>query len=91
MDFVSGLPKTRRKHDMIWVIMDRFTKSAHFLPIHKKATLEEMAKLYVNEIVCVHEISMSIISDRDPHFTARFWKKQQALGTQLKFSSAFHH
>ena len=91
MDFVSGLPKTRRKHDTIWVIVDRFTKSAHFLPIHKKTTLEEMAKLYVNEIVCLHGVPVSIISDRDPHFTARFWKSlQHELGMQLKFSSAFH-
>ena len=91
MDFVSGLPKTRRKHDTIWVIVDRFTKSAHFLLIHKKTTLEEMAKFYVNEIVCLHGVPVSIISDRDPHFTARFWKNlQHELGTQLKFTSAFH-
>ena len=71
--------------------MDRFPKSTHFLPIHKKTTLEEMAKLYANEIVCLHEVSVSIILDRDSHFTARFWKSlQHELGTQLKFSSAFH-
>ena len=91
MDFLTGLPMTRRKHDTIWVIVDRFTKSAHFLPINKKTSLEELAKQYIAEIVCLHGIPLSIISDRDSRFTARFWKSlQQALGTQLKLSSAFH-
>ena len=91
MDFVMGLPKTRKKHDAIWVIVDRLTKSAHFLAITKTQSLEDLAQLYIKEIVRLHGIPLSIISDRDPRFTARFWKSlQAAMGTQLKFSSAYH-
>jgi ribonuclease HI len=72
MDFVTGLPKTRKKHDMIWVIIDRLTKSAHFLAIHKTQSLEELTRLYIDEIIRLHGIPVSIISDRDSRFTARF-------------------
>ena len=91
MDFIVGLPKTRKQHDAIWVIIDRLTKSAHFLPIRISQSLESLADLYIREIVRLHGIPISIISDRDPRFTSRFWNQlQQALGTKLKFSSAFH-
>ena len=72
MDFVSGLPRTRAGFDAIWVIVDRLTKSAHFLPIRMTYTLEELARLYIKEIVRLHGVPATIISDRDPHFTSRF-------------------
>ena len=91
MDFVVGLPRTRRKHDAIWVIVDRLTKSAHFLPIRISQPLESLADLYIREIVRLHGVPTSIISDRDPRFTSRLWGQlQSALGTKLKFSIAFH-
>ena len=91
MDFVTALPKTRKNNDSIWVIVDRFTKSAHFLAIRTNQSSEELAKIYIREIVKLHGVPISIISDRDSRFTARVWRSlQEALGTQLKFSSAFH-
>ena len=91
MDFVTGLPLTPKKHDAIWVIVDRLTKSAHFLAMSKKTSLEDLAKMFVAKIVRLHGAPESITSDRDPRFTARFWRSlQQAMGTELRFSSAFH-
>ena len=90
MDFVSGFPLTQKKHDAIWVIVDRLTKSAHFLPIRLDYSMDRLADLYVNEIVKLHGILM-IVSDRNPRFTSRFWKElQSAFGTRLNFSTAFH-
>ena len=68
----SGFPLTQRKHDAIWVIVDRLTKSAHFLPIRLDYSMDRLADLYVNEIVRLHGIPISIVSDRDPWFTSRF-------------------
>ena len=91
MDFVVGLPLTGRKHDSVWVLVDRLTKSAHFLPVRTDYSLDKLADLYIKEIVRLHGIPISIISDRDPRFTSRFWGKlQEALGTRLNFSIAFH-
>ena len=91
MDFVVGLPLTRRKHDSVWVVVDRLTKSAHYLPVRTDYSLDKLAELYIKEIVRLHGIPISIISDRDPRFTSRFWGKlQEALGTRLNFSTAFH-
>ncbi|XP_043809086.1 uncharacterized protein LOC110606254 [Manihot esculenta] len=91
MDFVVGLPLTPRKKDAIWVIVDRLTKSAHFLLVRTDYSLEKYAELYINEIVRLHGVPLSIISDRDPRFTFRFREKlHEALGTKLKFSIAFH-
>ena len=91
MDFVIGLPKTSRKNDAVWVIVDRLTKSAHFLPIKWGITLEQLARKYIDEIVRLHGVPLSIVSDRDPRFTSRFWESlQAALGTKLSFSTAFH-
>ncbi|KAL5740018.1 hypothetical protein ACOSQ2_029198 [Xanthoceras sorbifolium] len=78
-------------HDAVWVIVDRLTKSAHFLPVRTDYSLDRLAELYIREIVRLHGVPVSIISDRDPRFTSRFWKKfQEALGTRLSFSTAFH-
>ncbi|KAL2232344.1 UNVERIFIED_CONTAM: Transposon Tf2-11 polyprotein [Sesamum indicum] len=91
MDFFIGLPRTFRRHDAIWVIVDRLTKSAHFLPIYQNDSLDKLAELYVSEIVRLHGIPTSIVSDRDPRFTSHFWGSlQTALGTKLHFSTAFH-
>ncbi|CAN6487123.1 unnamed protein product [Victoria cruziana] len=91
MDFVMGLPRTQRRHDAIWVIVGRLSKSAHFLAIRATIPLESLAYLYISEIVILHSIPRAIVSDRDPRFTSKFWKAfQKALGTQLKMSSAFH-
>ena len=82
MDFVTGLPRTQRQHDAIWVIVDRLTKSAHFLPVNVEDSLEKLAQLYVDEIVRLHGVPVSIVSNRDPRFTSRFWPSlQTALGT----------
>ena len=91
MDFVVGLPLTGRKHDSVWVVVDRLTKSAHFLSVRTDYSLDKLAELYIKEIVRLHGIPISIISDRDPRFTSRFWGKlQEAMGTRLNFSTAFH-
>ena len=75
MDFVVGLPLTGRRHDSVWVIVDRLTKSAHFLPVRTDYSLDKLAELYIKEIVWFHGIPVSIISDQDPRFTSRFWGK----------------
>ena len=91
MDFVQGLPRTSSGHDCIWVIVDRLTKSAHFLAIKSTYPLERLAREYIGEIVRLHGVPSSIVSDRDPRFTSRFWKSLQgALGTRLRFSTAYH-
>ena len=77
MDFVVGLPLTWRKHDSVWVVVDRLTKLAHFLPVRTDYSLNKLIKLYIKEIVRLHGIPVSIISDRDPRFTLRFWVKLQ--------------
>ncbi|KAJ0603514.1 putative nucleotidyltransferase, Ribonuclease H [Helianthus annuus] len=91
MDFVTGLPRTSRGHDMIWVIVDRLTKSAHFLPIREKDSTSKLAEIYLNEIVARHGVPTSIISDRDGRFVSRIWKSfQESLGSRLDLSTAFH-
>nr|GFC59505.1 retrotransposon protein, putative, Ty3-gypsy subclass [Tanacetum cinerariifolium] len=91
MDFVTGLPQTRRRHDAIWVVVDRLTKSAHFLSIRKDYSVSRLAKIFQQEIVRLHGTPSAIVSDRDPRFASRFWKGlQKAWGSRLKFSTAFH-
>jgi len=91
MDFVGGLPRTQKGHDSIWVIVDRLTKSAHFLPVKFTYKVSQYAELFISEIVKLHGVLVSIVSDRDPIFTSHFWKAfQQALGTRLKMSTSHH-
>ena len=91
MDFVSGLPQIMRGHDAIWVIVDRLTKTTHFLPVKKTFSLNQLATLYVTEIVRLHGVPSNIMSDRDSIFISHFWRAlQEALGTQLLFSTAYH-
>nr|GEZ40760.1 putative reverse transcriptase domain-containing protein [Tanacetum cinerariifolium] len=91
MDFVTGLPRTPSGYDSIWVIVDRLTKSAYFLPKKKIDSIEKLAELYLKEIVCKHGVPVSVISNRDSLFTSRFWVSlQKALGTQLDLSITYH-
>ena len=91
MNFVTGFPTTRNKKDAVWVIVDRLTKSAHFLPIKKGDGVDEIVKVYVNEIVRLHGVPASIVSDRDPRFTSYFWSAfQKALGTRVNMSTSYH-
>ena len=91
MDFVIGLPVHLEKHDDVWVIIDRLTKSAHFMPIQQSDSLDELAKLYVFRIVRLHGVPISIVSDKDLRFTSHFSKTlQKAMGIKLHFSTAFH-
>ncbi|GJU29178.1 putative reverse transcriptase domain-containing protein [Tanacetum coccineum] len=91
MDFVTKLPRTSSGHDVIWVIVDRLTKSTHFLPIREDYKMDRLARLYLKEIVTRHGVSISIVSDRDSRFTSRFWQSmQEALGTRLDMMYGVH-
>ncbi|GKD50758.1 putative reverse transcriptase domain-containing protein, partial [Tanacetum coccineum] len=91
MDFVTKLPKTLSGQDTIWVIVDRLTKSAHFLPMKETDSMEKLTRQYLKEVVSRHGVPISIISDRDSKFTSHFWKLlNKALGTQLDMSTAYH-
>ncbi|GJT37793.1 putative reverse transcriptase domain-containing protein [Tanacetum coccineum] len=91
MDFVTKLPRTQSGNDTIWVIVDRLTKSAHFLPMRETDPMDKLAKLYLKEVVTRHGIPVSIICDRDPRFTSNFWRSfQKAMGTRLDMSMAYH-
>ncbi|KAK8501443.1 hypothetical protein V6N12_016921 [Hibiscus sabdariffa] len=74
MDFVSGLPVTPQKNDAVWVIVDRLTKSAHFIPIRVDMNSDILAEIYIREVIRLHGVPTSIVSDQDPKFTSRFWK-----------------
>ncbi|GKA78460.1 putative reverse transcriptase domain-containing protein [Tanacetum coccineum] len=91
MDFITKLPKTSNGHDTIWFIVDCLTKSAHFTPTRETDSMETLTRLYIKEIISRHGVPISIILDRDGHFTSRFWQSlQSALGTQLDMSTAYH-
>ncbi|GJY93168.1 putative reverse transcriptase domain-containing protein [Tanacetum coccineum] len=91
MDFITKLPRTPSGYDSIWVIIDRLTKSAHFIPMNEKYKMEKLTRLYLKEVVCRHGVPVSIISDRDPRFASRFWRSlQKYLGTNLDMSTAYH-
>jgi len=91
MDFVVGLPRSPRENNAIWVIVDRLTKSAHFIPFRVRQTTKALAKKYMQEIVRLHGVPVSIVSDRDTRFVSRFWDSlQRSLGSKLKFSMRFH-
>ncbi|GKA40621.1 zf-CCHC domain-containing protein [Tanacetum coccineum] len=91
MDFVTKLPKMANGYDTIWVIVDRLTKSAHFLPMRENDPMERLMKLYMKEVVTRHGVPVSIISDRDGRFTSLFWQAlHKALGTRLDMSMTYH-
>ncbi|GJV84535.1 putative reverse transcriptase domain-containing protein [Tanacetum coccineum] len=92
MDFITKLPKTSSGHDTIWVIVDRLTKSAHFIPTRVTDSMETLTRSYIKEIVSRHGVPISIISDRDNHFTSRFWQSMQnVLGTLLDMRPEIIH
>ena len=91
MDFVNGFPTTRNKKDAVWVVVDHLTKSAHFLAIKKSDVVDQIVRIYIDEIVRLHGVPASIVSDREPRFTSNFWKAfQKALGTRVNMSTAYH-
>jgi hypothetical protein len=91
MDFIVGLPQTRDGYDLIWVIVDRLTKVAHFIPVKTTYTGAKLAELYMSRIVCLHGVPKKIVSDRGTQFTSHFWGKlHESLDTKLNFSSAYH-
>nr|ABF95989.1 retrotransposon protein, putative, Ty3-gypsy subclass, expressed [Oryza sativa Japonica Group] len=91
MDFITGLPRTSAGHDSIWVVVDRLTKVAHFIPVKTTYTGHKLAELYMARVVCLHGVPKKIVSDRGSQFTSKFWQKLQSeLGTRLNFSTAYH-
>jgi hypothetical protein len=91
MDFIVGLPHTSRGYNSIWVILDRLTKSAHFIPISTTQRVRQYVELYLSHIVRYHGIPKTIISDRGSIFVARFWEQlHECLGTHLIQSSTYH-
>jgi hypothetical protein len=91
MDFIVGLPRTRVGYDSIWVVVDRLTKSAHFIPVKTNYISAVLAELYMSRIVCLHGVPKKIVSDRGTQFTSHFWQQlHEALGTHPNFSSAYH-
>nr|ABA97503.2 retrotransposon protein, putative, Ty3-gypsy subclass [Oryza sativa Japonica Group] len=91
MDFITGLPRTSSGHDSIWVIVDKLTKVAHFIPVRTTYSGSRLAELYMARIVCLHGVPKKIVSDRGSQFTSKFWKKlQEEMGSKLNFSTAYH-
>jgi hypothetical protein len=91
MDFIVGLPRTSAGYDYIWVIVDRLTKVAHFIPVKTTYSGAKLAELYMARIVCLHGVPKKIVFDRGSQFTSRYWKKlHESLDTRLNFSSAYH-
>ena len=87
MDFVVGLPRSPSGKDAIWVVIDRLTNVAHFIP----NSASDLVSLYVKEVVMLHGVPKSIVSDRDSKFVSNFWKSlHSALGTGLDLSTTFH-
>jgi hypothetical protein len=89
IDFIVGLPLTARKFDSIWVIVDRLSKSTHFIPVHTNYNVQKYAGIYIARVLCLHGVSKTIISDRGSQFVARFWEQlHTSLRTHLIHSSA---
>jgi len=91
MDFVTGFPRSQKGNNAILVVIDRFSKVAHFLPVKETISASQLADLYVSRIVSLHGIPLEISTDRGSLFTSRFWETfQEAMGTHLNFSTAYH-
>ena len=81
MDFTVGLPRTRKGYDSIWIVVDRLTKSVHFIPVKTMYSTAQYAQIYMDQIVRLHGVPMTIISDRGSQFTSRLWEQvHQAMG-----------
>jgi transposase InsO family protein len=91
MDFIVELPCTQAGYDSIWVIVDRLTKVAHFIPVKTTYSGAKLAELYMSRIVCLHGVPKKIVLDRGSQFTSKFWEKlHESMDTKLNFSSAYH-
>ncbi|GKD43703.1 putative reverse transcriptase domain-containing protein [Tanacetum coccineum] len=91
MDFITKLPMSSQGYDTIWAIVDRLTKSSIFLPMRETDPMENLARMYLKEVITRHGIPVSIICDCDPRFASNFWRLlQKALGTNLDMSTAYH-
>jgi hypothetical protein len=91
MDFIVGLPRTQAGYDLIWVIVDRLTKVAHFIPVKTTYSSVKLAELYMSKIMCLPRVPKKIVSDRGSQFTSKFWEKlHESMDTRLNFSSAYH-
>jgi hypothetical protein len=91
MNFIVRLPLTARKYNSIWVIVDRLTKSTHFIPVNTKYNIQKYAKIYVTRVLCLHGVPKMIVSDRGSQFVALFWEQLHAsFVTHLIHSSAYH-
>ena len=91
MDFVTSLRRSPKGHKAIWVIMDRMMKTSHFILVKMNYSLDQLAQIYIDEIVSLHGVSASIVSNRDPTFTSKYWESlHKTLGTNLNFSTVFH-
>jgi hypothetical protein len=91
MDFIIRLPRTQATYDSIWVIMDRLSKVAHFIPVKMRYSGATLIELYMSQIVCLHGVPKKIVSDRGFQFTSKFWEKlHKSMDTKLNFSSAQH-
>ena len=91
MDFITGFPRTKKGNNAIFVVIDRLSKVAHFLPVRESITASQLADLYISQIVPLHGVPLEINSDRGSLFTSHFWESfQTAMGTHLSFSTAFH-
>ena len=92
IDIVVGFPQTQKQYDSILVIVDRLTKSGHFIPVWSNYSAEDYARIFIVEIVYRHGILLSVISDRGAQFTSRFWRSfQKGLCSKVQLSTAFHH
>ena len=90
MDFVTALPRSSNGNSAVWIVVDRLTKLAHFMPFRVGQSTELLAYKYIRKIVRLHGIPVSIVSDRDTRFISHFLSLQESLGTRLKFSMSYH-
>jgi hypothetical protein len=91
IDFIVGLPKTQNGYDSIWVIVDRLSKVAHFIPVKTTYKGSKLTELYIARIVCLHGVPKKVVSDRGTQFTSKFWEKlHESMDTKLNFSLAYH-
>jgi hypothetical protein len=91
MNFIVGLPRIQSRYDLIWIIVDRLTKVAYFIPVKMTYSGAKLAEFYMSRIVCLHGVPKKIVSDRGSQFTSKFWEKlHEFMDTKLNFSSAYH-
>ena len=91
MDFITSFPRTKKGNNAIFVVVDRLSKVAHFLPVRESITASQLADLYISRIVSLHGVPLEINSDRGSLFTSHFWESfQTAMGTHISVSTAFH-